>query len=94
MQCSPAAPCPGVYFEDINITTPRGETPAYNCYNVVGGLQGLPGEAVESGPLRLLLIDFVQPATRPRRLREMMEDGQRALRAEQPAWERGMMDQG
>lgn len=35
IECSPAAPCPGLLFQDINITAPEGEKAAYNCYNVV-----------------------------------------------------------
>ncbi|GBE83488.1 Putative galacturan 1,4-alpha-galacturonidase [Sparassis crispa] len=41
IRCSPDAPCPNITFSGLNVTPPNGESPAYNCYNVVGGLQGL-----------------------------------------------------
>ncbi|KZT00729.1 glycoside hydrolase family 28 protein [Laetiporus sulphureus 93-53] len=40
-ECSPAAPCPGMAFQDINITVPSGE-PEYVCLNVTSET-GLPG---------------------------------------------------
>ncbi|KAH9829221.1 pectin lyase fold/virulence factor [Rhodofomes roseus] len=40
LACSPAAPCPGMVFEDINITVTNGAEPHYVCSNVVSQ-QGL-----------------------------------------------------
>ncbi|OSX58334.1 glycoside hydrolase family 28 protein [Postia placenta MAD-698-R-SB12] len=40
--CSPAAPCPGMVFEDINVTPLNGDQPAYKCSNVINAY-GLPG---------------------------------------------------
>ncbi|PCH37443.1 glycoside hydrolase family 28 protein [Wolfiporia cocos MD-104 SS10] len=42
LQCSSAAPCPGMVFQDINVTVPSGQTPTYECSNVVSE-QGLSG---------------------------------------------------
>lgn len=49
--CSPAAPCPGMVFEDINVTPLNGEQPAYKCSNVINAY-GLPGahEVAEYAP--------------------------------------------
>ncbi|KAF9813404.1 hypothetical protein IEO21_05638 [Rhodonia placenta] len=33
--CSPAAPCPGMVFSDINVTALNGKPPTYQCSNVV-----------------------------------------------------------
>ncbi|KAH9934182.1 pectin lyase fold/virulence factor [Fomitopsis serialis] len=38
--CSPAAPCPGMVFDNINITVNTGAEPMYTCTNVVSQ-QGL-----------------------------------------------------
>jgi len=40
--CSPAAPCPGMTFEDINVTVLSNETATYKCSNVTSET-GLPG---------------------------------------------------
>ncbi|EMD36110.1 glycoside hydrolase family 28 protein [Gelatoporia subvermispora B] len=42
LECSSAAPCPGMLFENVNIEPPNGESPVYTCVNVVSEL-GLPG---------------------------------------------------
>ncbi|EIW80129.1 hypothetical protein CONPUDRAFT_180594 [Coniophora puteana RWD-64-598 SS2] len=39
--CSPAAPCPDLTFENINVTLLSGGTPAYECENVLSQT-GLP----------------------------------------------------
>jgi len=35
IECSPAAPCPNLSFQNISVATPSGLAAAYNCYNVV-----------------------------------------------------------
>ncbi|EIW77480.1 hypothetical protein CONPUDRAFT_180601 [Coniophora puteana RWD-64-598 SS2] len=40
--CSPAAPCPDLTFENINVTLLSGGTPVYQCENILGHT-GLPG---------------------------------------------------
>lgn len=42
LACSPAAPCPNMRFENINITPPSGTAPSYICVNVASEF-GLPG---------------------------------------------------
>ncbi|RDX42411.1 pectin lyase-like protein [Lentinus brumalis] len=41
LACSPAAPCPNMRFENINITPPSGTAPSYICVNVASEF-GLP----------------------------------------------------
>ncbi|RPD53865.1 pectin lyase-like protein [Lentinus tigrinus ALCF2SS1-7] len=41
LQCSSAAPCPNMRFENIDVTPPKGTAPSYICVNVVNEF-GLP----------------------------------------------------
>lgn len=41
LECSSAAPCPNMLFENINITPPPNETSNYICVNVINEI-GLP----------------------------------------------------
>ena len=41
IECSPAAPCPNMRFENFNVQTPAGSTAAYKCVNVVN-VSGVP----------------------------------------------------
>ncbi|KIP03295.1 glycoside hydrolase family 28 protein [Phlebiopsis gigantea 11061_1 CR5-6] len=41
IECSPAVPCPGIVFKNINIQPPAGDTPSYVFVNVVNET-GLP----------------------------------------------------
>lgn len=43
IECSVAAPCPGMNFENFNIAVENGTAPTYTCINVVSET-GLPGK--------------------------------------------------
>ncbi|THH14431.1 hypothetical protein EW146_g5896 [Bondarzewia mesenterica] len=45
LSCSPAAPCPDMFFQSFDVTPPNNGTAQYVCSNVVNE-QGLPGPAV------------------------------------------------
>lgn len=36
IECSPAAPCPGIHFRDFELALPAGQAPSFVCRNVVG----------------------------------------------------------
>ncbi|EED80507.1 hypothetical protein POSPLDRAFT_104059 [Postia placenta Mad-698-R] len=62
-------PCPGLLFQDINITAPEGEKAAYNCYNVVSqdGLLGsmMPSVKWLEGEVFVDTDRLKAPGTRP-----------------------------
>ena len=43
IECSAGAPCPNMYFKNINVSPPSGSAPSYVCINVVNE-SGLPGK--------------------------------------------------
>ena len=43
IECSSAAPCPGMRFENFNVAVENGTAPTYTCINVVSET-GLPGK--------------------------------------------------
>ena len=47
IECSVAAPCPGMNFENFNIAVENGTAPTYTCINVVSET-GLPGKLCSS----------------------------------------------
>lgn len=46
IECSPAAPCPGMRFSEFNVAPPASTTAKFICVNVVSE-EGLPGEFAE-----------------------------------------------
>ncbi|CAL1709758.1 unnamed protein product [Somion occarium] len=48
LECSPAAPCPNILFQDISVAPPSGQGESFVCINVVNE-SGLPGPCNATG---------------------------------------------
>jgi hypothetical protein len=55
IECSAAAPCPGVVFENFDVAPPAGSRPRYICQNVLSE-SGLDGALSTFAPSNALIV--------------------------------------